>query len=368
MTAGKRAMTRAMTTGLAAALMVTAASRAGRAQAPVAAPAPAMVLTSSAFPDGGPIPDKYTQAGEQVSPALKWANAPAGTVSFVLHFHDLDVARNKTTDDQLHWLVWNIPASATGLAEGVKAGADLPDGSHQTSASGPMYRGPGAPATGPRHHYTFEIIALDTKLDVPAGQDAFETRTRVMQALQGHILGKAVYAGLFRRPGSEPQGTAMVLTSTAFPDGGIIPDKHTQAGDQISPALAWTNTPAGTASFVVLVRDPDGSTNRTTEDGLHWLVWNIPATTTNLPEGMKAGAELPDGTRQTSYGGPGYHGPGARATGPRHHYTFEVFALDVKLDVPAAGDFSAVRANVTKAMQGHVLGKAVTQGLFRRPS
>ena len=114
--------------------------------------------------------------------------------------HDPDVARNKTTDDQLHWLVWNIPGSSTGLPEGVPQGADLADGSHQTSASGPVYRGPGAAATGPRHHYTFEVYALDTKLDVAASADAFETRNIVMKAIQGHVLGKAVYVGLFHRP------------------------------------------------------------------------------------------------------------------------------------------------------------------------
>jgi len=161
---------------------------------------PAMVLTSTAFPDGGQIPAKYTQAGDQISPALAWTNAPANTASFVLHMHDLEVARNRTSEDQLHWLVWNIPASATGLPEGVPRGADLPDGSHQTSASGPVYRGPGAPASGPMHHYTFEIFAIDTKLDVAASTDAFETRTNVMKAMQGHILGKAVYMGLFHRP------------------------------------------------------------------------------------------------------------------------------------------------------------------------
>lgn len=165
-----------------------------------APPAPAMTLTTTAFPDGAPIPARFTQAGEQTSPALVWTNAPANTASFVLHMHDPDVARNKTTDDQVHWLVWNIPGSATGLPEGVPQGADRPDGSHQTSASGPVYRGPGAPASGPVHHYTFEIYALDTKLDVTASADAFETRANVMKAMQGHILGKAVYVGLFHRP------------------------------------------------------------------------------------------------------------------------------------------------------------------------
>jgi Raf kinase inhibitor-like YbhB/YbcL family protein len=159
-----------------------------------------MTLTTTAFPDGGQIPAKYTQAGEQVSPALTWTNTPAGTVTFALHMHDIDVARNKTTDDQAHWVVWNIPGTATGLPEGVPKGETLADGSHQISASGPVYRGPGAPATGPLHHYVFEIFALDTKLDVTATADAFETRTAVMKALQGHVLGKATYMGLFRRP------------------------------------------------------------------------------------------------------------------------------------------------------------------------
>jgi len=172
------------------------------AQAPAAGapPGPAMTLTTTAWPDGDPIPVKYTQAGEQVSPELTWTNTPPGTVSFLLHMHDPDVARNKTTDTQVHWLVWNIPGTATGLPEGVPKGEKLADGSMQTSASGPVYRGPGAPATGPRHHYTFEIYALDTRLDIGHGADAFETRANVMKAVQGHILGKAVYVGLFRRP------------------------------------------------------------------------------------------------------------------------------------------------------------------------
>ena len=159
-----------------------------------------MTLSTTAFPDGAQIPAKYTQAGEQVSPALTWTNTPAGTVSFVLHMHYIDVARNKTLDDQAHWVVWNIPGTATGLPEGVPKGETLADGSHQISASGPVYRGPGAPATGPLHHYVFEIIALDTKLDVMGTADAFETRAAVMNALQGHVLGKATYVGLFRRP------------------------------------------------------------------------------------------------------------------------------------------------------------------------
>jgi Raf kinase inhibitor-like YbhB/YbcL family protein len=173
----------------------------GAGAQPAAPAAPPMRLMSNSFNDGTVIPAKYTQAGEQASPQLAWANAPAGTQSFVLHMHDMEGARNKTTEDQLHWLVWNIPATTRGLPEGVPKG-DLKDGSHQTSATGDgVYRGPGAPANGPYHHYVFELFALDTKVDVAANAgDPFDTRAKVLAAIQGHVLGKAVYLGFFRRP------------------------------------------------------------------------------------------------------------------------------------------------------------------------
>jgi Raf kinase inhibitor-like YbhB/YbcL family protein len=170
-----------------------------------APPAPAMTLTVAGFPDGADIPVKFTQAapgvatGEGLSPAISWTNAPAGTQSFFLNMHDEDVARNKTTDDQAHWVVWNIPATATGLPEGVPKGPKLANGAFQISATGQMYRGPGAGANGPKHHYMFELYALDTMLDVQPSADAFETRANVMKAIQGHVLTKAVYGGLFKR-------------------------------------------------------------------------------------------------------------------------------------------------------------------------
>lgn len=167
----------------------------------------AMTLATNAFADGTIIPVKYSQAapgaapGEGTSPALSWGNIPAGTKSLLLHMHDLDFVRNKTTDDQVHWLVWNIPANSTGLPEGLPRGAKLPDGSYQISVTGPVYRGPGAAANGPLHHYMFEILALDIILDFPAvNNDPFETRAKIMQTIQGHILGKAVIGGLFKRP------------------------------------------------------------------------------------------------------------------------------------------------------------------------
>ena len=130
---------------------------------------------------------------------------PEGTVSFVLLFHDVDAAAGNGTDDVLHWLLWNIPGTATGLPEGVPQGDQLPDGTRQISVSGPYYRGPGAASTGPAHHYAFELFALDTMLSVqPAAQvpgvnPGVETRGAVFRAMSGHVRGKAVYVGLFRR-------------------------------------------------------------------------------------------------------------------------------------------------------------------------
>src|SRR5215469_613855 len=180
---------------LSAVAVTTVVSAPVLAQRGGGAPPPApMTMTVAGFSDGGQIPVKYSQAapgvapGEGLSPAITWTNVPAGTQSFVLNMHDMEVARNKTTDDQAHWVVWNIPATATGLPEGVPKGAKLADGSYQFSATGQMYRGPGAAANGPQHHYMFELFALDTKLDVqPAtGENAaFETRANVMKAMQG---------------------------------------------------------------------------------------------------------------------------------------------------------------------------------------
>lgn len=160
-----------------------------------------MTLASSAWPDGGPIPVKHTQAGEEASPALTWGNVPDGITSFVLIVHDLDAATGNGTDDLLHWMLWNIPGTATGLPERVAHGSQLPDGTRQMSATGPFYRGPGALAAGPAHHYAFELYALDTALDVqPIGASPAQTRAAVVAAMAGHVRGKAVYVGLFRRP------------------------------------------------------------------------------------------------------------------------------------------------------------------------
>jgi Raf kinase inhibitor-like YbhB/YbcL family protein len=159
----------------------------------------------------------------------------------------------------------------------------------------------------------------------------------------------------------------MTLT-TAWPDGGQIPVKHAQPGGDISPAIAWTNVPEATASFVLVVHDLDAVTGSGVEDLLHWLVWNIPGTARALPEHVPQGATLAEGTRQISATGPNYRGPAAPASGPAHHYVFELFALDAPVDVPPVGASPAqTRAAVAAAMAGHVRGKGVYTGTFKRP-
>ena len=159
-----------------------------------------MTLTSTAWPDGGTIPAKYTQAGEDMSPALQWSGVPDGVLSYALVVHDADAAIGNGTDDLLHWMLWNIPEAVASLHEHAPSMAQLPDGTRQISATGPSYRGPGAAAAGPTHHYVFELFALDTMLDVPAvGASPPVTRAAVVAAMAGHIRGKAVYVGLFKR-------------------------------------------------------------------------------------------------------------------------------------------------------------------------
>src|SRR5258708_14682155 len=163
---------------------------------------PALIMTTTAWEDGGVIPDKYTMAAgaNAVSPKLDWSQVPPGTQSFVLLMHDPEPVLAKGSKmDITHWLIWNIPGTSTGLAEGVAQG-ELADGSRQVSLRSNAYMGPGA-GPGPYHHYTFELYALDTKLEVPQGtpQQAADTRMAVVNAMDGHVLGKAVLVARFHR-------------------------------------------------------------------------------------------------------------------------------------------------------------------------
>lgn len=186
---------------------------------------------------------------------------------------------------------------------------------------------------------------------------------RVFQAmLCVAMLAGASGMALAQTPATPP-ATPMTLTSSAFADGAVIPDKYTQASPSpVSPALSWDNAPAGTMSFALIMHDPDTAPNKGSADVLHWIAFNIPATAHSLPENVPNIPQLPDGTIQPNNlrGTPGFMGPGAR--GVYHHYTIELFALDTKLSLGP----SATRAEVLAAMDGHIIGKAAYEGRFHR--
>jgi Raf kinase inhibitor-like YbhB/YbcL family protein len=177
------------------------------------------------------------------------------------------------------------------------------------------------------------------------------------------VLSQAAFA----QRGGRGAIATITLTSSAFQNGGAIPVKHSQAGEELSPALSWTGAPDSAASFVLIVHDPNAPIQGGIDDMLHWLVWNIPGSTRSLPEGVTHGRQKPDGMRQISASGPYYRGPAAPATGPVHNYLFELFALDTVLTIPPVGAAPpATRASVVAAMTGHVRGKGVLVGTFRR--
>jgi Raf kinase inhibitor-like YbhB/YbcL family protein len=151
---------------------------------------------------------------------------------------------------------------------------------------------------------------------------------------------------------------AFAITSTAFTEGGNIPPKFTCDAGQTSPspALAWKEAPAGTKSFVLIMDDPDvpmpgGFT--------HWVLADIPGTATGLPEGFTVGSL--GVSANSGFGRPGYGGP-CPPTGA-HHYHFKLSALDVATIGVAQG---ARRADVEKAMAGHVLATTEVVGLYQK--
>ena len=158
---------------------------------------PPLLMETDAFPDGGIVPQKFAGRGG-VQPAFKFSNAPTGTVSYAIIFHDVDVALGGGTNDVLHWLAWNIPASANGIPEG-----KLPDGAvNGRNITGQnVYMGPGAPA-GPRyHHYIFELYALNAMLDLPPTA----SKDDLLKAMEGKTVAKAAYVGRYRS-GEAPAG------------------------------------------------------------------------------------------------------------------------------------------------------------------
>ncbi len=149
-------------------------------------------VTSPAFTDGSPIPVKFTCDAQNVSPQLAWTGVPAGTKSLALITHDPDAP----SGDFLHWVIFDIPGSLTGLPEGVPTqptvagiGTQGTNGAHKVGYMG------SCPPKGKPHHYMFQLYALDTMLGLQPGA----SRADVEKAMQNHILAQGVLVGIYSR-------------------------------------------------------------------------------------------------------------------------------------------------------------------------
>lgn len=156
--------------------------------------------------------------------------------------------------------------------------------------------------------------------------------------------------------------SAMTLTSTSFAKNGEIPAKHGCEGADVSPPLAWAEAPAGTKSFALVVDDPDAPDPKAPQTiWVHWVAYAIPATATGLDEGA-SGTGMPAGARegQNDWKKTGWNGP-CPPVG-RHRYFFKLYALDVGLENATI----ATRAELQRAMTGHILGSAGLVGTYEK--
>jgi hypothetical protein len=147
--------------------------------------------------------------------------------------------------------------------------------------------------------------------------------------------------------------TAFVLVSTAFHPGGSIPAAVTCSGPDRSPALSWSGVPSRTRAFAIVLDDPDAKGG----DGgtfVHWLGWNLPASTRRLAAGARFPREGSNDFGKQAYGGPC---PPAKA---RHEYRFHLYALNAPLSLKAGAN----RAAVVAALKGHVRGSTTLIGYF----
>jgi Raf kinase inhibitor-like YbhB/YbcL family protein len=152
---------------------------------------PTLALSSSAFKNGGTIPERYTCSGHNESPALEWTGIPRGTRSLVLILDDPDAP----TGTFVHWVVYNVSPAAEGLPEGMLATASVAGGEQGVNGGGAIgYTGP-CPPPGKPHHYHFRLYALDRKLELKTGVTAHE----VERVIKGHILGSTELIGIFER-------------------------------------------------------------------------------------------------------------------------------------------------------------------------
>jgi len=164
-----------------------------------------------------------------------------------------------------------------------------------------------------------------------------------------------------QQPASEPAGEKKMeikITSSAFEDGGLIPPKYTCDGADVSPPLQWQKAPAGTASIAVICDDPDAPMGTF----VHWVLFNLPADTTQLAENIPAVDTLPNGAKQgvSDFRRVGYGGP-CPPSGT-HRYFFKIYAVDAKFDIPGRAD----KAALLKAMTEHILGQGQLIGKYKR--
>ncbi len=156
-------------------------------------------------------------------------------------------------------------------------------------------------------------------------------------------------------------GAAMNLriTSSAFAHGDPIPVKHTCDGEDVSPPLKWGDAPEGTKSFALISDDPDAPVGT----WVHWVIYDIPAEVTELPEAVPASEQLDNGARQgrNDFKRIGYGGP-CPPRGNPHRYFFKLYALDTFLGLKPG----AKKKDVLRAMEGHVLAQAELMGTYKR--
>jgi Raf kinase inhibitor-like YbhB/YbcL family protein len=187
-------------------------------------------------------------------------------------------------------------------------------------------------------------------------------RKRILLIVILFLSACAPSAPAAEQPTADPLGMeeamAMGLTSPAFTHGQPIPVKYTCKGEDISPALAWGEPPAGTQSFALIMDDPDAPVGT----WVHWVLFNIPAAARSLPEAFPSDAALPDGSLsgKNSWGRTGYGGP-CPPSGT-HRYFFKLYALDEMLAINAGAD----KGELEKAMVGHILASAELMGTFSK--
>jgi Raf kinase inhibitor-like YbhB/YbcL family protein len=149
-------------------------------------------LTSPAFQEGQPIPRHYTGDGPNHSPPLQWSDPPEGTQSWALICEDPDAPRGIW----VHWVLFNLPAEARALKEGIPAQATLPNGATQgTNDFGKIGYGGPAPPPGKPHRYFFKLYALDRRLELPSGAN----RKQLLAALASHLLAEGQCMGTYAR-------------------------------------------------------------------------------------------------------------------------------------------------------------------------